>query len=106
MQYPPYTTAGQADALGVLELVFRGRSSQPVKVTQVTCEMEAGAGAACSVRVNGALISPMVPTGDAAVGEPPVRLQPGDELTVRWTGAPPGATGRMVVIYEIEGAAA
>lgn len=101
VQQPLFRAAGAADAAGDLTLTFRGRSSQAVRVTQVTAEMPTGAGGRCSVRVDGALISPLVPTGDAASGEPYIWVQPGSELTVEWTGAPAGAEGAMVVIYDL-----
>lgn len=101
MQQPPYRTSGVVDANGRLELTLLGRASQPIRVTQVTVEMGAGGNtAACTVRFNGSLISPMVPTGDAAVGEPPIWLQPGDVLSAVWEGATPGETGVMLAIYD------
>lgn len=103
-QYPPFRTAGVADSSGRLELVFTPRSSGLVRATQVTAEMASGAGAACSVRRNGSLVSPLVATGDAAGGDPPVWLWPGDQLSVLWTGAPAGAAGTMVVFYDLDGA--
>jgi hypothetical protein len=57
-------------------------------------------GAKCAVRLNGALISPLVPSGDAASGDPPVWVGPGDTLTVEWVGATAGGVGSMVVIYD------
>lgn len=103
-QYPPFTASGTADASGNLTLTYQPRSAGLVRVTQVTAEMPTGAGAICSVRRNGALVSPMVPTGDAAAGDPPIWLWPGDELTAQWAGAPAGATGSMVVFFDYEAA--
>jgi len=103
-QYPPYTAAGVAPASGELSLAFRTRGSDTYRVTQVTAEVSpraGGAGAVCSVRRNGALISPLVPTGDAAAGDPPVWVGPGDELTIEWTGLASGTIGKMVVIYDL-----
>jgi hypothetical protein len=100
-QFPPVPAAGAADANGDLTLTFRGRSNDVVRVTQVTAEMPTGAAAQCSCRRNGFLVSPMVPTGDAASGDPPIWLGPGDELTVVWSGAPAGAVGKMLVIFDL-----
>lgn len=88
--------AGAADATGRLELVYRPRASGVIDLDQVTNEMSAGVGAACSLRHNGNLHSPLVPTGDAAAGPPTLTLDPGDEASVVWTGAPPGAIGTAV----------
>ena len=99
-QQPTWSSAGVADATGRLELTFSPRGGGRWRATQVTAEMPTGASALCDVRLNGRLISPMVPTGDAAVGEPPIWVSPGDALTVTWTGAPAGAAGTMVVIYD------
>ena len=103
-QYPPFTLSGVVPAGGTLRLGYQPRSSAPVRVTQVTAEMSNGVGAACSLRLNDHLISPLVPTGDAASGDPAVWLTPGDLLEVVWTGAPVGATGSMVAIYDLGGA--
>lgn len=100
-QYPPYTASGAADSNGDLTVVFRARGAQPFRVTQITAEMPDGAGAACAIRLNGALISPLVATGDSAGGDPPVWVTPGDELAVVWTGAPADASGQAVFIYDL-----
>lgn len=100
-QYPPFTTSGLVNAAGALTLEFRPRGNDLVRATQVTGEMALGSGSICSLRRNGALISALVPTGGAAGGDPPVWLWPGDVLTVEWSGAPVGATGKMVVIYDL-----
>lgn len=104
MQYPPFNSAGTVPASGTLVLAYRTRGNQLTRVTQATAEMSGGATAACALRLNSYLISPLVPTGDAASGDPPIYVGPGDELTIEWTGATPGLTGKMVVIYDIVGA--
>jgi len=72
------------------------------KVSQVSVELAAApTGATCNVRRNGALVTPIIPTGDVASGEPPVDLQVGDELTVQWAGCTPGQVGRVLIIYEV-----
>ena len=101
-QYPPFTAGATVDAAGNATVRFRGRGSQLVKVTQTAGEMTGGAAALCAIRRNGALVTPCVPTGFAAGGDPPVWLWPGDEMTIEWTGAPPGAVGKVTVFYDIE----
>lgn len=104
-QYPPFRTAGTVPASGALTLTFRTRGNQLTRVTQATAEMDGGGASICVLRLNGGLISPLVPTGDAASGDPPIYVGPGDELTLEWTGAPAGSLGKMVVIYDIVGEA-
>ncbi len=100
-QYPPFTTAGTVPASGFLALAFNPRGNQLNKVTQVAAEM-AGAGAAIGViRRNGAIVTPFVPTGGAAGGDPPIWLWPGDTLTVEWSSAPVGALGKATIFYEL-----
>lgn len=101
VRQPLYSATGSATTAGGLVLSFACRSSAAVQVGQVTCEMPTGAGAACAVRLNGTLICPLVATGDAAAGEPFVPMVPGDLLTVEWTGAPAGASGKIGVIYDL-----
>lgn len=105
-QYPPFTTAGTVPAGGTLTLAYRTRGNQTTRVTQVTAEMptvgnSSAAGAICTLRLNGNLISPLVPTGDAASGDPPIWVGPGDELTVTWSAAPAGLVGRIAVLYDL-----
>jgi len=92
--------SGTADANGDLTLTWRPSSSRQARATQVTAEMDDAGSATAKVRLNGALITPILPTGGAAGGEPYIWVGPGDELTVTWAGAPAGGLGRMVVIYD------
>lgn len=70
-------------------------------VSQVSVEMAtAPIGATCDVRKGGALITPLIPTGDAATGDPPITLRPGETMTVNFAGCTPGATGTVYLIYD------
>ncbi len=70
-------------------------------VYQVTVEMStAPIGATCSIRKNGSLVSPAIPTGDPVGGDPPVTLEGTDVMTVEWAGCTPGDVGRVLVIYD------
>ena len=100
-QYPPYTAAGTVPASGALSLEFTPRANLLNKVTQVSVEMAGAAAAVCNIRRNGAIVCPVVPTGDAAGGDPPIWLWPGDVMTVEWTGAPAGAVGKITVFYDV-----
>src|SRR5262245_56184745 len=102
-QYPPFVSAATVNAAGAATVSFTPRGSQLYRVTQVAVEMAAsGAGSAvCAIRRNGALVTPVVGTGDAAGGDPPIWLWPGDSLTVEWTSAPVGAVGKATIFYDL-----
>lgn len=69
-------------------------------VTQVSIELAtAPAGSTCSLRKNGKLVTPLVPTGDAASGDPPILLRPGEILAVEWTGCTPGDSADVFIVY-------
>lgn len=79
------------------------------RVSQVSSEMlplpeteSVPASADCNLRYNGYLLTPLVPNGDAAGGDPSILLRPSDVLTVEWTGCTPGHLGRVLAIYEVE----
>lgn len=70
-------------------------------ITQVSVEEpNAPAGATCELRKNGNLISPLIPTGDVAAGDPPVKLRPGDTMTLVWTGCTAGSVAKAFVMYD------
>lgn len=100
-QYPPYTASGTVPASGFLALAYTPRSSDLTRVTQVAAEMAGAGGAIGVIRRNGAIVTPFVPTGGAAGGDPPIWLWPGDQMTVEWTGAPAGAVGKITVFYDL-----
>lgn len=70
-------------------------------VGQVSVEMStAPVGATCTIRKDGALISPLIPTGDAASGDPAIPLRQGQTLTVEFVGCVPGDVGTVYVLYD------
>lgn len=70
-------------------------------VSQISVEMAgAPSSASCIVRKNGRFITPLVPSGDAATGDPPVTLWPTDTLTITWSGATPGLVGAAMIFYD------
>jgi hypothetical protein len=88
-------------AATTLTLTIKPTRRQSWTVQQVSCEMEsAPAGATCALRKNGTLITPLVPTGDAAAGDPPVPLRAGEVMTVKWSGVTAGLLGRIIVLYD------
>ena len=89
---------------GTATVTIAPTSSARWVVTQVSVELAtAPASAACVLRLNGFYVSPLIATGDAAGGDPPVTINVGDELTVEWSGCTPGQVGRVLVFYD-EGA--
>jgi len=71
------------------------------QVTQVSIEMQsAPAGAQCELRHNGRFITSLIATGDAAGGDPPLPMRPGDSFTVQWTSCTPGDQGRVTWFYD------
>lgn len=89
---------------GTAVVTIRTKGSVAWVVTQVSVEMEDAPGeATCALRKDGFLVSLLVASGDAAGGDPPIELQPADELTVEWANATPGAVGKVLVFYELGG---
>lgn len=69
-------------------------------LSQVSIEMEnAPSGAICTLRKNGAFVTFMIATGDAAGGDPPLFVRPGEYCEVIWESCTPGDVGRVFVIY-------
>lgn len=94
-------TSAQIGAAGTGTAPLSGGGSAMLRVRQVSVELAAApAGSTCALRLNGFLVTPLVPTGDASAGDPPVLVSPGDELTVEWTGCTPGTVGRVLMIYD------
>lgn len=72
-------------------------------ISQISVEMVTAAGQSagtCEVRKNGRLVTPLVATGDAATGDPPVTLWPTDQCTVTWSAATPGLVGTVLAFYD------
>lgn len=100
-QYPPWTGSATADAAGNATITYQPRGSTLQRVTQVAAEMTGGGTGRGTIRRNGAIITPFVPTGGAAGGDPPIWLWPGDILTIEWVGVSPGLVGKATVIYDL-----
>jgi len=90
-----------ADAAGVATVEIRSTGNRAWLVSQVSVEMpDAPAGAFCTLRKAGAPITALVANFDAAAGDPPITLRPGETLTVEWQGLTPGQFGRVFVVYQ------
>lgn len=93
--------SGTVPANGILELNLIPDNNRKWIVQQVgIVALGVGDGAVGYINLNGAPVTPFVPTGDAPAGEPYVTLRPGNRLTARWTGATPGATATATFIYD------
>ncbi len=90
------------DAAGAAVVTFTTQSSRNVyTVQQVSVECPtAPPGATCAVRKNGSLITPMIPTGDAASGDPPIMLRQSDRMTIEFGSCTPGDTVAVYIIYD------
>jgi hypothetical protein len=70
-------------------------------VSQVSIELAtAPAGATAALRLDGVLVTAMIPSGDAAGGDPPILVQTGQTLSVVWAGCTPGTIGTVLVVYD------
>lgn len=89
-------------ASGIATVTFGLPTSRNVySVQQVSVDYAtAPIGCTCEIRKNGSLISPMIPTGDAASGDPPIVLRGSDTMTVRFFGGTPGDTVNVFIIYD------
>jgi hypothetical protein len=97
----PFTAI--VNAAGRAIISFRPPTSRAnYIVQQVSVEYAtAPIGCTCDVRKNGRLISPVIPTGDSAAGDPPVPIGGGsDILTVNFAGGTPGDIVNVYIIYD------
>jgi hypothetical protein len=102
------TRTATVAADGTARITIQPYGAQPWDMTQVSVELaSAPIGATCALRkypsgsAVGYLITPLVPTGDVAAGDPPVRLRPEDTMTVEWAGCTPGTLAKALLIYEV-----
>ncbi len=79
--------------------ISSGAQEWMVQQISTTCDA-APVGATCRVYKDGAIVSKMLPAGDVASGDPPVRLLIGEAMTIVWTGLSTGAVCNATVIYD------
>lgn len=97
----PFTAI--ADASGAAVVSFKPPTFRANYIVQQVSVEYANApiGCTCVVRKNGRFITPMIPTGDAAGGDPPVPLNGGsDILTVTFSGCTPGDVVNVFIIFD------
>lgn len=90
------------NASGVATVTIRTRTRlQTWTISQVSVEMAtAPIGSTCELRRNGFLVTPLIGTGDAASGDPPVILRGTDVCTVTWAGGTPGDIGKVLIFFD------
>jgi hypothetical protein len=89
------------DLSGAAIITVTPTHNVPWLIYQVSAaQMSAPSGAAAVMRKNGAFVTYFVPTGDAAGGDPPVLLGPGDRLTLEWTLCTPGDVASALIFYD------
>lgn len=95
-----YTATVNASGVATVTIKTRTRL-QTWTLQQVSVEMAtAPIGSTCELRRNAFLVTPLIGTGDAASGDPPVVLRGSDVATVKWSGATPGDIGRVLVLFD------
>lgn len=99
--YGDLPLSGIVKSDGTLTITIKPTGRQTWTVSQVSINMQsAPIGATALLKKNGALITPMVATGDAAGGDPAIDVRPAEKLTVEWAGCTAGQTGTVLVIYD------
>jgi hypothetical protein len=91
------------NAAGVAVVTFKPPTFRASYIVQQVSVEYATAPIACvcTLRKNGRFITLIIPTGDAAGGDPPVPLNGGsDIMTVTFTGGTPGQTVNVFFIYD------
>lgn len=95
------TYSAKVGAGGTATVTVKTGSMRAWVVAQVSVELaSAPVGATCDIRKNGYLITPVIPTGDVASGEPYVLLDPTDTLTINWAGCTLNTVAKALVFYE------
>jgi hypothetical protein len=97
----PFTAVVKADGSAVV--TFKPPTFRASYIVQQVSVEYALAPIACTcvVRKNGRFITPMIPTGDAASGDPPIPLNGGsDIMTVTFANGTPGDIVNVFIIYD------
>lgn len=86
---------------GTAAVTVTPNSSVPWLLTQVSAGVpDAPSGASGVARVNGVFLTWFIATGDVLAGDPPLLLNPGDNLALTWDGLTPGQAGTVLVFYD------
>lgn len=83
--------SGVATSTGIVSLELRPTSTYPWTIEQIGVESTTTTtGARCTIRLNGNLVTPLVPNADAAAEQPYIEVQPTDVIGAYWTGLSAG----------------
>ena len=93
------SVGGSRPLSGNVELVFYADRALTGAVQQVSVSADnIGGSASCAVYRENVAISPLVPEGRCAAGDPPVPVRLGQRLRVAWVGCTPGGVVRAIII--------
>ena len=93
--------SAKVGAGGTATITVRTPSREAWIISQVSTELpSAPSGASSDIRLNDRLVTVMVPSGDAASGDPPITLLDTDTLTVNWAGCTNGTVAKALIFYE------
>lgn len=97
------TYTAKVGAAGTATITVQTRSVRSWVISQISVELSAApTGATADIRKNGYLVTPVIPTGDTAAGDPPVVILPTDSLTINWYGCTNGQIAKATVFYEVK----
>lgn len=90
-----------ADVNGAATITITPYRRQVWTVSQVSVEaVTTSTTAMATVRKGDFLITPLVAQADAAAGDPPVILRPGETLSVSWANLNAGDQVRAIILYD------
>lgn len=97
----PLSAIADASGNATVRFTTGGRVAWEVSQITIECVPVTGApiGSEAKLRVNDSLITPLVPTGDAAAGDPPLPVYPGDVVEIEWTGLTAQTQAKALVLY-------
>lgn len=94
-----YSAVVASDGTATVTIATNGVDTWTVSQVSVECPT-APSGSTCSLRKGSYLVSALIPTGDAATGDPPLVLRPQDTAEVAWSGCTPGDACKVFIIYD------
>lgn len=88
---------------GRATIQIRSTAPQTWIIGQIQLTMpSAPAGCVCNIRYNNESAGiPAAAARDTVSGEPFIELLPRDVLSVEWTGATPGSSASITILYEV-----
>lgn len=103
---PGVSLSGLVAANGTAVISFSPSGVYPYSVDQVSTDYPAApSGCTSALKRNGSQVTVLIATGDVADGAPAVILNPGDVMTVEWSGAKSGDVVKALVMFDDGGPA-